>query len=48
MDAHQTEIILLSKSEQTFLFKSIARSIKKWKRKQLRKLKRHTEFLNMK
>ncbi len=39
MQPQQTEIMMLSKSEQSFLFKRIEKSMKKWKRKQLKKSK---------
>jgi len=43
MQTLPTEIMMLSKSEQSFLFKRIEKSMKKWKRKQLRKSK-HRQF----
>lgn len=44
MSVQPTEIVMLSKSEQLFLFKRIEKSMKKWKRKQLKKTKQHFDF----
>jgi len=43
MQTQPTEIMMLSKSEQSFLFKRIEKGMKKWKRKQLKK-SRHRQF----
>jgi len=43
MEKQPTEIMMLSKSEQSFLFKQIEKNMKRWKRKQLKK-SRHRQF----
>ncbi|HYV92254.1 MAG TPA: hypothetical protein VE978_10740 [Chitinophagales bacterium] len=43
MQTQPPQFMMLSKSEQSFLFKRIEKSMRKWKRKQLKKSK-HRQF----